>query len=168
MTEEKLSRVMQELSKSNLNIKYFIMEMTGDINNYGEAAEPKQQKPPKPAKKEIMDYVGKLKPVVVEDVRNQYDEIWSKILELEEVRSVVYDKGKQQGTTFNRNLVANIIHMMVLDNIVVQGTKDVEITELLEPAKGKSHPVRMSLGLSPEIKIKQAVEQLFIEMGVKV
>jgi len=45
---------------------------------------------------------------------------------------------------------------------------DVRIAELLEPSKGKNHPVRSCLGLSPENRVKRAIEQLLIELGVKV
>ena len=80
----------------------------------------------------------------------------------------IYDRGRQQGTIFNRSLVANIIHLMAIDNMVVKGTNDVRIAELLEPSKGKNHPVRSCLGLSPENRVKRAIEQLLIELGVKV
>ncbi len=57
---------------------------------------------------------------------------------------------------------------MAIDNMVVKGTNDVRIAELLEPSKGKNHPVRSCLGLSPESRVKRAIEQLLIELGVKV
>ena len=116
----------------------------------------------------IMDYVGRIKPVIVEDYQPKYEEIWLRILELEEVKKEIYDRGRQQGTIFNRSLVANIIHLMAIDNMVVKGTNDVRIAELLEPSKGKNHPVRSCLGLSPENRVKRAIEQLLIELGVKV
>ena len=116
----------------------------------------------------IMDYVGRIKPVIVEDYQPKYEEIWLRILELEEVKKDIYDRGRQQGTIFNRSLVANIIHLMAIDNMVVKGTNDVRIAELLEPSKGKNHPVRSCLGLSPENRVKRAIEQLLIELGVKV
>ena len=116
----------------------------------------------------IMDYVGRIKPVIVEDYQPKYEEIWLRILELEEVKKDIYDRGRQQGTIFNRSLVANIIHLMAIDNMVVKGTNDVRIAELLEPSKGKNHPVRSCLGLSPESRVKRAIEQLLIELGVKV
>ena len=116
----------------------------------------------------IMDYVGRIKPVIVEDYQPKYEEIWLRILELEEVKKDIYDRGRQQGTIFNRSLVANIIHLMTIDNMVVKGTNDVRIAELLEPSKGKNHPVRSCLGLSPENRVKRAIEQLLIELGVKV
>jgi len=63
-------------------------------------------------KKAILEYVDRLKPLISEEYQERYDELWMGILELKEVREEVYDKGKQQDTTFNRNLVAQIFHMM--------------------------------------------------------
>ena len=84
------------------------------------------------------------------------------------VRSVIYNRGKQQGTVFNRNLVAQISRMMVMDGIIKE-TNDVMMAELLEPEKGKHHPVRNQLGLVPDdSKVKKAVEEVFKRYGVKV
>jgi hypothetical protein len=51
----------------------------------------------------------------------------------------------------------------------VKETNDVRMAELLEPEKGKDHPVRNQLGLTPDDqRIKRAVEEVFIRHGVKV
>ena len=80
--------------------------------------------------------------------------------------------GYHQGgccTVFNRNLVAHISRMMVLDGIIVKDANDVMMAELLEPQKGKNHPVRNQLGLVPDDeKIKRAVKDVFIRHGVEV
>lgn len=109
----------------------------------------------------IMEYVGRLKPLVVSNMIGKYDEVWLRILELDEVKCMVYDRGRQQNTTFNRNFVANIIHLMRDDGMYLPGTNDVTMAEYLEPQKGKEHPVRGSLGLSPENKVKMAIEKVF-------
>ena len=48
----------------------------------------------------IMDYVGRLKPMVRDSYIDCYDQLWMGILELKEVKMHVYDSGKQQDTTF--------------------------------------------------------------------
>ena len=48
----------------------------------------------------IMDYVGRLKPMVRDSYIDCYDQLWMGILELEEVKTHVYNSGKQQDTTF--------------------------------------------------------------------
>lgn len=120
-------------------------------------------------RKSVMDYVGRLMPVVATDYRDHFSKIWQEILEEEAVSKVVYEKGNQKGTTFNRNLVAQISHMMLLGGIIVQNTTDVRMAELLEPEKGKKHPVRGALAASPDDKqIKKAVLCVLEKHGVKV
>lgn len=115
-----------------------------------------------------MNYVNRLMPVVAADYREDYAKIWHDILEEEAVSNVVYDRGKQKGTVFNRNLVAQISRMMLLDGIIVRETNDVMMAELLEPEKGRDHPVRNQLGLVPDdARIKKAVEEVFRRHGVK-
>jgi hypothetical protein len=116
-----------------------------------------------------MEYVNRLMPVVASDYKEDYSKIWLDILEEEAVSSVIYNRGKQQGTVFNRNLVAQISRMMALDGIIVKETNDVMMAELLEPEKGKHHPVRNQLGLVPDDnKVKKAVEEVFKRHGVEV
>ena len=59
---------------------------------------------------EIMQYVSNLKEFVAKEWQSRYDDLWKTILEDTEVACVIYDPGKQQNTTFNRKLVANIIY----------------------------------------------------------
>ena len=108
-------------------------------------------------------------PVVALEYRDQYSKIWMDILEEDAVRCVIYDRGRQQGTLFNRNLVAQISHMFLLDGVIIKETRDVRMAELLEPEKGKDHPVRLALGTPPEDKqVKKAVNEVFEKHGVKV
>ena len=110
---------------------------------------------------QIMEYVGRLKPLVQPSVQERYDTLWASVLELQEVSMMVYNPGKQQGTTFNRDLVAQIAHLM--GSRVYTDTKAVQMAELLEPGKGKDHPVRQRLSENPDGNVKKAVEQLFCE-----
>jgi Asp-tRNA(Asn)/Glu-tRNA(Gln) amidotransferase B subunit len=108
-------------------------------------------------------------PVVAVKYQEDYSKIWKDILEEDAVSSVIYDPGKQQGTVFNRNLVAQISRMMARDGIIVKETKDVAMAELLEPQRGKHHPVRKQLAFIPDDnKIKKAVKEVFKKHGVEV
>ena len=73
------------------------------------------------------------------------------------MRALVYNKGKQQDTTFNRNLVAQIIHQ-VSGWLYVPTATSAKMAEYLEPEKGVNHPVRNKLGETPEKAVKKAVE----------
>ena len=112
----------------------------------------------KPAKEAIMDYLWRLKPVIREQYLSVYGEIWDGILELNEVKMQIYQKGKQRDTTFNRNLLAQIIHQ-VSDRLYLPTANTVKMAEYLEPEKGMEHPVRQKLGESPEKPIKKAVDE---------
>jgi L-rhamnose mutarotase len=108
-------------------------------------------------KKAIMEYVGRLRPLVKEQYQEKYDQIWEGILEISQVKAVIYDKGKQQDTTFNRNLLAQIIHQLGV--LYVPTANTVQMAMQLEPEKGADHPVRQKLGEVPEKTIKKAVDE---------
>lgn len=61
---------------------------------------------------DIIEYVNRLLKYVALEYATQYETLWLAILTIPEVAAEVYTPGKQQGTTFNRNLVANIIHAL--------------------------------------------------------
>lgn len=161
MTDETKIKMMEALAKSGMSVGQFVMENTGTItyndNRGAEKQEKKDSGSQSGSKEAIMEYVGRLKPVVREQYRNEYDTIWEGILELTQVRTLIYNKGKQQDTTFNRNLVAQIIHQ-VSDWLYLPTANTVKMAEYLEPEKGIEHPVRQKLGESPEKDVKKAIE----------
>ena len=161
MTDETKIKMMEALAKSGMSVGQFIMENTGTIPyNDHRGADKEEKKSGESAsgsKEAIMEYVGRLKPVVKAQYQADYDTIWEGILELTQVRTHVYKKGKQQDTTFNRNLVAQIIHQ-VSDWLYLPTANTVKMAEYLEPEKGSEHPVRQKLGESPERDVKKAIE----------
>ena len=117
----------------------------------------------------VMEYVGRLMPVVAADFRDNFCRIWQEIFEQESVSRVIYERGSQKGTVFNRNLVAHISHMMVIGGVILKNTSDVRMAELLEPEKGRNHSVRGALAVSPDDKqVKKAVFDVLEKYGVKV
>ena len=108
----------------------------------------------------IIEYVKRLKPLVKQELQGSYEGLWLNILELKEVRMQVYNKGKQQDTAFNRNLVAQITHQLG-DRVYVASANPSTMVEYLEPGKGREHAVRHKLGEMPEKPIKNAIEELF-------
>ena len=111
----------------------------------------------KQGKEAIMEYVGRLRPLVKEQYQERYDQIWEGILEISQVKAVIYDKGKQQDTTFNRNLLAQLIHQV--DVIYLPTANTVQMATYLEPEKGIDHPVRQKLGEAPDKDIKNAIAE---------
>lgn len=101
-------------------------------------------------KSEIMQYVNNLKRYVTPEWDNRYEATWHAILCLPEVSSVVCEPGKQKDTTFNRNLVANIIYIMCERGIIVENNA----TTLAKALEGdKNHPVRAQLRTNPEDRL---------------
>ena len=108
-------------------------------------------------KEAIIDYLDRLKPMVKAEYKDRYDTLWGGVLELSQVKAVIYNKGKQQDTTFNRNLLAQIIHQLGV--LYVPTANTVQMAMQLEPEKGADHPVRQKLGEVPEKTIKKAVDE---------
>lgn len=107
---------------------------------------------------EIMQYVLKLKDYVAPQNKAIYEKLWQTILDITEVSAVVCEPGTQQKTTFNRKLVANILHMMIEKDVF----KDRNATNIAIVLEGnKDHSVRCNLGANPEDKVlKLKVEKV--------
>ena len=129
----------------------------GSTVSYGKPNEEKKVSKEQASKDTIMEYVGRLRSFVRDEYQERYDEIWMGILDLSEVSKRVFDKGKQQDTTFNLNLVAQIIHQ-VSDWLYVPAANAVKMAEYLEPGRGAEHSVRQKLGESPDREVKKAIE----------
>ena len=122
-------------------------------NNYGD--KPKatsapdktmQQAECEQLKSEIMEYVSRIKMYVADEWKNRYESIWRNILSLPEVEAVIYEPGKQKDTSFNRNLVANIIYVMCNAGFYAE-TNATTLTIALED--DKEHSVRRQLAKEP-------------------
>lgn len=163
MTDEQKLEFAEKVVKSGAKIGNFVMDNHGTMTLSANMGEDNSEEtaPVLGTKNSIMEYVNRLKPLVKDDFKKKYDEFWMQILELEEVKQQVYNKGKQQDTTFNRNLVARIIHQ-IGDKVYLVGINDQQYAEYLEPGKGKNHSVRQQLCLMPEAPIKRAIER-FLE-----
>ena len=110
------------------------------------------------SKDTILEYVMRLFPAhVCEKWRDKYRSLWESILSLPVVSRYIYDKGKQQNTTFNRNLVGNILHMIAESKILVT-TNATRLSEILENDSNAS--IRAKLGEMPPAEIKRHIEGL--------
>lgn len=97
-------------------------------------------------KSEIMTYVSRIKKYVAKEWKNRYETIWRSILDIPEVKSLVFSPGKQKDTLFNRNLVANIIYIMCNAGLF-DDTNATTLAVALED--NKEHSVRSQLGKEP-------------------
>jgi hypothetical protein len=111
----------------------------------------------------ILEYVMRLHPAQVrEEWHDKYLPLWERILELPSVASKVYNKGKQQGTTFNRSLVSNILHLLA-ERRVLSTTNATCLAQVLEGDANAS--VRAKLGEIPGKEILRAVEEVLVQHG---
>ena len=106
---------------------------------------------------EIINYVMKLHPIYVSETwKEHYRSLWETIIKLPEVKAVIYNRGRQKNTTFNRNLVGNILcqmndnHKKVLN--IDNATK---LALVLEGNEGAS--IRAQLGAMPSSEIENSV-----------
>ncbi len=112
-------------------------------------------------REQILVYVNYLNGQVVDAWKSRYVKLWEGILDLDIVAKAVYNPGKQQGTNFNRNLVANIIHYLGNQNQenrrVFKDYNAARYTEKLE--LNKDHSVRAALGQDPTEEICKALDK---------
>lgn len=108
----------------------------------------------------IIRYVGRLHPSYVSPSwQAGYEQLWRQILQLPSVAAQVHKPGKQKGTTFNRNLVGNIIHLLALRGVL---TTD-NATHLATVLEGDSrHSVRAQLSNRPSDKTTEKEVQKLI------
>ena len=112
---------------------------------------------PQLCKENILEYVMRLHPVYVrQEWQDKYKGLWKAILELPVVAEKIYDKGRQQNTTFNRNLVGNILHLLA-DKKVLTTNNATKLAIGLENDENAS--VRAKLGEMPPKEVKDAVEE---------
>lgn len=112
---------------------------------------------------DIKTYVMKVKTLLSADWSTEaYGMLWDKLLALPSVQAVVTDRGKQKNTTFNRKLVANILHLMMQKGVFCQSATNQAMAEALEGTK--DHSVRAEIGTTIEDRaMKSAIERLIAE-----
>ena len=148
------------------NVETFAPNATTVVNNHYGDRKPVQAVPSKAEERasliqrqqEILDYVGNLKPFVSPEWKNRYESTWRSILAQPEVAAAVYEPGKQKDTTFNRNLVANIVFLMT-EHGVISERNATTLTLALE--NDKEHSVRAQLRSKPgDRELTEAVDKL--------
>lgn len=110
-------------------------------------------------KSEIMTYLSRIKQYVANEWKNRYETTWRSVLDIPEVKSIVFSPGKQKDTLFNRNLVANIIYIMCNAGFYT----DTNATALTIALEGNNeHSVRGQLAKEPadELLVKHVKDLL--------
>ena len=115
-----------------------------------------------PIRTEILNYVSRVRPLLTEEAKSIYMKMWEDILALPEVASKVYKSGKQWGTNFNRDLVANILYHLRARKIYAVVYKDnyngAKMAEYLEG--DKEHSVKHALRDEPPVDVCEAIDAM--------
>ena len=108
---------------------------------------------------EILSYVDRLRVHLSDEWKGTYRKIWEDILDIEVVSVSVYRPGKQHGTNFNRNLVANIIHYLYGQGAYLGDYNAAHCAEYLDG--NKEHSIRSALGKDPSSDIVSRLNRYF-------
>ena len=112
-----------------------------------------------PIRTEILKYVSRVRPLLIDEAKSDFMKVWEDILDLREVEALVYKSGKQKGTNFNRDLVANILYFLrnwkIYRVIYKQDYNGAALTEALE--QDKEHSVKHALRDDPPQPIRDAI-----------
>ena len=149
------------------NVQNYNPNATTVINNYGTQVKPQAASKPGVAetnkedvRSEIVRYVAKTLNLVSEEWRKKYMPLWEDILKLKAVDVEVYNPGGQQGTLFNRVLVAGIIRILKDHGVYVANCTNTALAIALE--NDYDHHVRQEIGKYPSDEIRTAVEHFLI------
>lgn len=125
------------------------------------AGDPEALKAAKQA--DILKYVGNTLPLVNYMWKDKYMDLWSDILDIPEVDAMIYKKGRQQHTSFNRKEVLHIICYLgkhAAGGIGIFQDNYVATTVALQLNDGCEKSTRPELGFSPLKPIQQAIDKL--------
>jgi len=112
--------------------------------------------------KEILNYVSCVRIKLKKELDKQFVALWASIVEHEAFAVDLYDPGKQQ-CTYNRNLVANIIHYLDSKGFYEDRYSAADMTRALEGGDDQ-HPVRAALGKDPDSKFCMVVDEILKEL----
>ena len=110
-------------------------------------------------RKEIIEYACKVRYHLADEWKSRYEKMWNDILDLDVVSRDIYKVGKQQGTNFNRNLVANILYYM--DSLGVFGNSYNAASMAMALEGSKESSIRAALRKAPSAEIVSRLNRYF-------
>lgn len=113
-------------------------------------------------REEILTWVSKVRPLLVDAWKAEYQATWNDILNMQEVKEKVYNPGKQKNTNFNQYLVGNILYFMFEDCGAWSEDKDYNASEVCMKLIGTTeHQLRKELAKFPPEEIKNRLHDYF-------
>ena len=118
-----------------------------------------------PIRTEILNYVSRVRPLLTDEAKSTFMKMWEDILALPAVESKVYKPGKQWGTNFHRDLVANILYYLRTRKIYKVVYKDnYNGAAMCEALEGdRDHSVKHALRDDPPVDVREAIDTLLNE-----
>ena len=115
-----------------------------------------------PIRQEILVFVSKVRPLLDDAWKADYQKIWEDILNMQEVKEKIYDPGKQKKTNFNQYLVGNILYFMFEDCGACSDDKEYNASEVCMKLIGTTeHQLRKELSKNPPDAIKDRLRDYF-------
>ncbi len=113
-------------------------------------------------REEILTWVSKVRPLLTDAWKADYQNIWNDILNMQEVKEKVYDPGKQKGTNFNQYLVGNILYYLFDQCGAWSEDKDYNASEVcMKLICTTEHQLRKELSKFPPEDIKNRLHTYF-------
>lgn len=113
-------------------------------------------------REEILIWVSKVRPLLADAWKTDYQNIWADILNMQEVKEKVYNPGKQKNTNFNQYLVGNILYYMFDQCGAWSEDKDYNASEVSMLLIGTTeHQLRKELAKFPPEEIKNRLHSYF-------
>ena len=110
------------------------------------------------SRQDIRMYVDKVRSLVSD--KEAWPRIWNEVIVDDRLCDIILAVGKQKEATFNRSLVANIIHLLGADLKMFKNYNASKLADILEG--NVNHSVRASLGMNPSDKeIVKVVREIF-------
>ncbi len=111
---------------------------------------------------EILTFVSRVRPLLDDAWKADYQNIWKDILNMQEVKEKIYDPGKQKKTNFNQYLVGNILYYMFEDCGACSDDKEYNASEVCMKLIGTTeHQLRKELSKLPPEDIKARLHTYF-------
>ena len=165
-----LLRVLPELvqlCRDNEPVRFFLVGILEQLVNLGNPS-PSAELGPKKAhdaavneiiRQEIIQYARKVCVHLADEWKSDFDKLWIEILGKKVVTDAIYRVGKQQGTNFNRNLVANILCYM--DSLGVFGNSYNAASMAMALEGSKESSIRAALRKAPSAEIVSRLNRYF-------
>ena len=116
-------------------------------------------------REEILQYVENTLQYVAHPWKDKYMALWADILDLPEVSDVIYDKGRQEGTRFNRKEVCHILCYLGKYANGGIGIFQKYVASYIAASlhDDKQSAIRPELGFRPSHEIQDAIDKLMNE-----